>query len=136
MVVRHILSITNSYMNIKQKQFGHRLEIATPNLVTFLKYDNVGITNNAAERKLRELVVHRKVRGQMINEKGIRVFDILLTCYLTWKECDLSIKEMLLKCLRGSNCVRLDTTRVYNLYFDSKSKFCKNCGCSPDEKNS
>ena len=101
-VVQHTLSIANSYMNIKQKQFGRKLEIAAPNLVTFLEYDGVDTTNNAAEHQLREVVVHRKVRGQMINEKGMKMFGILMTSYLTWRRCGLNIKDMLLKCLKGT----------------------------------
>ena len=99
MVVRHILSINSFYMNIRQEQFRRKLVISAPNLVTFLKFDNVNTTNNAIERKLREVVVHRKVRGQMINEKGMRIFGILMICYPTWKRRGLNIKDILLECL-------------------------------------
>lgn len=46
MVVRHILSIACSYMNVKQEQYGYTLKVSAPNLVTFLKYDDMDTTNN------------------------------------------------------------------------------------------
>ena len=69
-------------------------------LVIFMKC-GVDITNSTAERELR-MVIHRKVRGQMINEKGMRMFGILMISCLTWKRRNVSIKEMLMKCLRGT----------------------------------
>ena len=39
-------------MNIRQEQFGRKLEIVASSLVTFLKYDGIDTTNNVAELEL------------------------------------------------------------------------------------
>ena len=71
----------------------------------------VDITNNAAERELR-IIIHRKILGQMINEKGMRMSGILMTNYLTWKRRGVSIKEMLLKCLSGPKLILAFATKL------------------------
>jgi hypothetical protein len=42
-------------------------------------------TNSHAERELREPIVHRKIRGQLKSEKGIKMFSVLMTAVSTWK---------------------------------------------------
>ena len=93
-----LLSIIQLYVKFEQEKFGRKLMVSSSDLVAFMKC-GVDTTNNAAERELR-IIIHRKIRGQMINEKGMRMFGILMTNYLTWKRRGVSIKEMSLKCLR------------------------------------
>ena len=97
MIVKHLLSIIQLCVKFEQGRFGCKLMVSSSDLVTFMKC--VDTTNNT-ERELR-IVIHRKILGQMINEKGMRMFGILMTNYLTWKRRGVSIKEMLLKCPRG-----------------------------------
>ena len=101
MIIKHLLSIIQLYVKFEQEGFGRKLMISSPDLITFMKC-SIDTKNNAVERELRKVVVYRKVRGQMINEKGTKIFAILMTNYLTWKRRGLNIKEMLLKCLRVS----------------------------------
>jgi transposase len=53
---------------------------------TFLIHPGVEMTNNRAERALRELVVQRKIFGTLRNEKGTRIFEVLLSVIATWKQ--------------------------------------------------
>ena len=52
---------------------------------TFKMYHGVEPTNNHAERQLREPIIHRKIRGQLKSEKGILIFNRLVTAVSTWK---------------------------------------------------
>ena len=47
------------------KTFMTKLDNANPNLFQFVLNPNIPSTNNAAERALRELIVHRKIRGAL-----------------------------------------------------------------------
>jgi hypothetical protein len=52
---------------------------------------NVDSTNNDAERVLREVVIHRKIRAQLRTEKGMRMFGNIMTAFMTWKRRGLNI---------------------------------------------
>ena len=60
-MIKYLLSIIQLYVKFEQERFGRKLIMSSSDLVTFMKYDGVDTTNNAAERELREVVVHRKV---------------------------------------------------------------------------
>ena len=42
-------------------------------------------TNNAAERGLREIVVHRKIRGSLRAESSMETCGNIFTCVSAWK---------------------------------------------------
>jgi hypothetical protein len=63
--------------------------------LTALKYPNVPLTNNLAERMLRPLVVLRKMMGCYRNEKGIRFIENVVSVLLTWKLQELNAFQML-----------------------------------------
>ena len=62
-----------------------KLANALPNLFRFVTDPSIPATNNAAERGLRELVVHRKVRGSIRSEKTMDWMANIFTCVTTWK---------------------------------------------------
>ena len=66
-------------------KFMTKLANALPNLFRFVTDPSIPATNNAAERGLRELVVHRKVRGSIRSEKTMDWLANIFTCVTTWK---------------------------------------------------
>ncbi len=72
-------------------KFVTKLSNAKDSLFTFLLHPGVPPTNNAAEQALRESVIHRKIRGLVRNEKGMRMFGNLMTCIMTWnlRQCNI-----------------------------------------------
>lgn len=73
---------------------------------TFLKYDTMQSTNNTAERALRPIVVHRKVKGKLNNAEGMKKFGILLTFHETMRKRGLNPVEEI-KRLIVRSCVGL-----------------------------
>ena len=67
------------------EKFMTKLSNALPNLFRFVTDPSIPATNNAAERGLRELVVHRKVRGSIRSEKTMDWLANIFTCVATWK---------------------------------------------------
>ena len=67
------------------EKFMTKLANALPNLFRFVIDPSIPATNNAAERGLRELVVHRKVRGSIRSEKTMDWLANIFTCVATWK---------------------------------------------------
>ena len=68
------------------EKFMTKLANALPNLFRFVTDPSIPTTNNnAAERGLRELVVHRKVRGSIRSEKTMDWMASIFTCVTTWK---------------------------------------------------
>ena len=45
----------------------------------------IQIQLNDCERMLREVVIHRKIRGLLRNGKGMRMFGNIMTAMMTWK---------------------------------------------------
>ena len=62
-----------------------KISNALPNLFRFVTDPSIPATNNAAERGLRELVVHRKVRGSIQSEKTMDWLANIFTCVTIWK---------------------------------------------------
>ena len=84
--------IVSEHCNEKElEKFLNKLYNAKYDLFTFLLYENIEPTNNAAEHALRESVIHRKIRGCVRNEKGMRMFGNLMSCIMTWnmRNCNL-----------------------------------------------
>lgn len=78
-------------------KFMTKLENAKDSLFTFLLHPGVPPTNNAAEQALRESVIHRKIRGLVRNEKGMRMFGNLMTCIMTWNLRGCNILDEVVK---------------------------------------
>ena len=81
--LRYILS--KKYRDPDVIAFVAKLKRASKDLFTFTMYQGVAPTNNHAERELREPIVHRKIRGQLKSEKGIKMFSRLMTAVSTWE---------------------------------------------------
>ena len=62
-----------------------KLKNALPDLFRFVLNPRIPPTNNAAERGLREIIVHRKIRGQMKSDDTPAVMGSIFTCFTTWK---------------------------------------------------
>src|SRR3989344_105383 len=56
-------------------------------------------TNNRAERALREPIVQRKIIGTLRNEKGIRITEVLLSVFMTWRMQKLNTYDELRRAL-------------------------------------
>ena len=90
-LVKRLLEIAKPY----PAGLAGKISSAAGNLFTFLRYEGMEPTNNAAEREIRSVVLHRKVRGQIGSEGGMRRFGILLTCILTWRKRKLNFYQEL-----------------------------------------
>ena len=78
------------------RPFLTKLEGAAEDLFEFVLNPKVPPTNNAAERGLREIVVHRKIRGSLRAESSMETYGNIFTCVATWKNRGLDYaKEML-----------------------------------------
>ncbi|MDE0090442.1 MAG: IS66 family transposase [Thaumarchaeota archaeon] len=66
-------------------KFMGKLGRALPDLFRFVLDPSIPPTNNAAERGLREIVVHRKMRGGIRAEGTMEWMGNLFTCVSTWK---------------------------------------------------
>ena len=86
--LRYVLS--RKYSDADVLKFVSKMKSASKDLFTFTLFRGVDPTNNHAERELREPIVHRKIRGQLKSEKGIKMFSRLLTATSTWKLQDLN----------------------------------------------
>jgi len=87
-----------SYSDDKSLQkFLTKLNNAKNNLFTFLLYPGVEPTNNAAERALRESVIHRKIRGCVRNQKGMIMFGNLMSVTMTWRIRNVNILDEIVK---------------------------------------
>ena len=62
-----------------------------------VKYPNIPLTNNHAERCLRKIVLHRNRIGCIRNNKGEDFVNIFLSCTSTWKLQGKNIYRELLK---------------------------------------
>ena len=79
------------------QKFLTKLNNAKNNLFTFLLYPGVQPTNNTAERALREPIIHRKIRGCVRNEKGMRMFGNLMSVIMTWKMRNCNLLDEIVK---------------------------------------
>ena len=74
-----------------------KLRNAEPDLFLYVLDPRVASTNNAAERGLREPVVHRKVRGSIRSEDTMIWWENLFTCVMTWRVRNMDIHAELAK---------------------------------------
>ena len=76
-----------------------KLRNAESDLFLYVLDSRVASTNNAAERGLREPVVHRKVRGSIRSEETMKWLGNLFTCVMTWRARNMDIHAELAKCV-------------------------------------
>lgn len=81
--IRRLIERYSDYHVVEK--FMKKLGRALPELFLFVLDPRIPPTNNAAERGLRELVVHRKVRGGLRSDDTDWLSNIF-TCIMTWKE--------------------------------------------------
>lgn len=62
-----------------------KIERALPDMFRFVLDPRIPPDNNPAERHLREITVHRKVRGSIRSEETMDWMGALFTCVGTWK---------------------------------------------------
>ena len=74
--------------------FMGKIGRAYASLFRFVTDPRVPPTNNAAERGLREIVVHRKIRGAIRSEDTMTWLGNLFTCMTTWEQRGLNPSAM------------------------------------------
>ena len=67
------------------EKFIGKINNAGNDLFRFVLNPNIPPTNNAAERGLREIVVHKKVRGDIRAEETMTWMANFFSCIMTWK---------------------------------------------------
>ncbi len=70
-------------------KFIKKIARAKKDLFRFVLDPNIPSTNNDAERGLREIVVHRKIRGCIRSNKTMEWLGNLFSCVTTWKNRNL-----------------------------------------------
>jgi len=71
--------------NPELTDYMDKLERARPDMFRFVLNPRIPSENNPAERALREIVVHRKIRGSLRSLNGVVILGNILTCATTWK---------------------------------------------------
>lgn len=95
---KRVRRIVAKYENVPElKSFIIKLSNARPDLFQFVTDRRIPPTNNAAERGLREPVVHRKVRGALRAEETLTWLGNLFSCIFTWRERKMDVQEELAK---------------------------------------
>ncbi|MDI1495782.1 MAG: Transposase [Cenarchaeum symbiont of Oopsacas minuta] len=62
---------------MKYQSLVKRFENSTEALFAFIEHENIPPTNNAAEHALRDVVVRRKISGQIrIYEKNVKLSNV------------------------------------------------------------
>ena len=91
--IRGILKIQTYCAGLQA--FRAKLGNAYDDLFRFILDPHIPPTNNAAERGLREIIVHRKIRSSIRSEDIMEWLGYLFTCITTWKMHGLNpLKEM------------------------------------------
>jgi len=83
-------------------KFGEKIENGMGHWFTAVLYPEIELTNNVAERALREPVIQRKISGSLRSEDGAHAMEVLMTLLATWKLRGKNPREMLLQTLQGS----------------------------------
>ena len=78
-------------------KFMGKLDRAAGDLFEFVVDPTIPPTNNIAERGLREIVVHRKIRGAIRAVETMEWMGNLFTCVMTWKSQGKDYREELVK---------------------------------------
>ncbi|MDI1495325.1 MAG: Transposase IS66 [Cenarchaeum symbiont of Oopsacas minuta] len=78
----------------EMKRLIKRLVNATETLFAFIEHKDIPPTNNAAEL---DVVVRRKISGQIRGLESMKRMSNVLTCVLTWKTHSKSVFEEVLR---------------------------------------
>ncbi len=83
---KKIDNILESVMHFPScKDFVTKLTNAKPHLFTGVKYPEIPLDNNHAERMIRKIVIHRKIIGCIRNQKGQKFIRNTLSAIQTWQ---------------------------------------------------
>ena len=97
--MNQIIDLCNAYQEIRK--FATTLKNGINSWFTALLHKGVPLTNNLAERQLREIVVQRKIFGTLRNEKGTRIMETIMSMLMTWKQRQINPLTRLQKLLRS-----------------------------------
>jgi transposase len=81
------------YRSREAKRFVQKVRNGFGNWFTFVAVPGVEATNNRAERALKEPVVVRKIIGTLRNDKGTRIYEVMMSLLATWKQRGLNPYE-------------------------------------------
>lgn len=84
------------------RKFGEKIGNGMGNWFTAVLHPEIELTNNCAERAIREPVVQRKISGSLRSEDGAHALEVLMTLMSTSKLRGENPREMFLQLLRGS----------------------------------
>jgi transposase len=90
------------YASREAKRFVAKVRNGLGHWFTFVVVPGLEPTNNRAERALKEPVVQRKIIGTFRNEKGIRIYETMMTLLATWKQQGLNPYEAMAESLTAS----------------------------------
>jgi len=79
-----IISLISTDYNEDIRSFATKLANAKKDLLRALQLPDLPLTNNLAERCLRPLVIHRKIRGFVASERGKQTLTRHATMFETW----------------------------------------------------
>ena len=85
---RRLVQLCNLYKRMRSpgaRKVVTYIENGMPWWLTFVTHKGVEPTNNRAERALRESIVVRKIIGTLRNQKGVGIFERLMSVVATWK---------------------------------------------------
>ena len=84
---RRVREILAKYADVVVlEKFMTKLGNAYEDMFRFVLDPRIPSTNNAAERGLREIVVHRKIRGSIRSKNTMRWLGNLFSCVATWQQ--------------------------------------------------
>ena len=86
-----------------------RFEKYGPCLFTYLDHPDMAPDNNAAEREIRPFVVQRKISGNFVSPKVMKIYADHLSLYRTCKRNQVNYEAVIVPLLKG------DTDEVLSL---------------------
>jgi transposase len=94
--------LEKDYASVEANRFIKKACNGFDHWFTFVVVAGFEGTNNRAERALKEAVVQRKIIGTFRNEKGIRIYETMMTLLATWKQQGLNPYEAIAESLTTS----------------------------------
>ena len=84
-----------SYESEEVRRFAAKMRNGMDHWFTFLVVPGVELTNNRAERALREHVVQRRIMGCFRNGKGTGIYETVMTVLASWKQQGRNLSKTL-----------------------------------------
>jgi transposase len=94
--------LEKDYQSHEARRFVEKVRNGSDHWFTFVIVSGLEATNNRAERALKEPVVQRKIIGTFRNEKGIRIYETMMTLLASWKQRGLNPYEAMAESLTAS----------------------------------